>query len=327
MKNLNKNNRISLLAAYDKNRIIQDYVVNIIIKLSEISDVYCFYDNEIDKKELDKIKNYVVWAGSKSHGKYDFGSWGIMIDSIGWNKIENYDELILINDSVYGPMYDLKNFFKKMDEYKYEFYGITQSSQISKHLQSYFMVFRKSVFQDIEFRNFWKKISFFNDHRSYVEEHEIYLSKILIKNGHSLGSLVKYHRQYINPTCFPIQIMEKYKSPFIKVKCFKNPENDLWENYKDLIIKIQNNNYYDYKLIENHINRKYISNIIMKSYRYEDRIFFRFLSFYFTVSKKNKLKFIYKNKKLFSLYIGETLHKFMLRKDFFKFKINPADKR
>ena len=59
--------RICLLAGYDKNNVIQDYVVFLVQELSKISDVYYFADGNMPEKELAKIEPYTKYAKSADH--------------------------------------------------------------------------------------------------------------------------------------------------------------------------------------------------------------------------------------------------------------------
>lgn len=46
---------------------------------------------------------------------YDFGSWACAIVEMK-NCIKEYKKLILANDSVYGPLFDLDEFFSSMNK-------------------------------------------------------------------------------------------------------------------------------------------------------------------------------------------------------------------
>ena len=100
--------RICLFAGYDNKNIIHDYVVYYLKELSTVADVYYMADNEISDDEKAKITPYVKEAYGFNHKKYDFGSWQELIKIIGWEKLSEYDELILANDSVFGPLYPIK---------------------------------------------------------------------------------------------------------------------------------------------------------------------------------------------------------------------------
>ena len=100
--------RICLFAGYNADEIIEDYVVYLIEKLSLVSDVYYLAENNLPDEEKSKITPYVKAAYGFKHEKYDFGSWQELINILGWEKLAEYDELILTNDSIIGPVYNIQ---------------------------------------------------------------------------------------------------------------------------------------------------------------------------------------------------------------------------
>jgi len=94
--------RISLFAGYDVDGLIDDSVILFVKELSRHSDVYFLSDSELQDGELDKLQDFVKGAWGIRHGEYDFGSYKrLACYLVGWDKIEEYDELILVNDSSY----------------------------------------------------------------------------------------------------------------------------------------------------------------------------------------------------------------------------------
>ena len=63
--------RICLFAGYDKDGIIDDYVLHYIKELNKISDVYYFGDFYGVEEELNKLNKYCKGVYSKRHKKYD----------------------------------------------------------------------------------------------------------------------------------------------------------------------------------------------------------------------------------------------------------------
>ena len=112
--------RICLFAGYSNYGKIEDYVIYYLKKLSDISDVYYLADCNISENELSKIDDIVVKKYAYKHSKYDFGSWQELINKIGYDIISQYDELILCNDSCFGPLYSLPNIFEEMNKKDYK---------------------------------------------------------------------------------------------------------------------------------------------------------------------------------------------------------------
>ena len=240
--------RICLFAGYDKGNKIQDYVVYLIKELSKISEVYYMANGKIPPDEMFKIAPYTQMFYSKPHDLRDFGSWRYLIDQLGWDKLVQYDELILCNDSIYGPLYNLSNVFSEMERRGYDFWIITSDYQYNFHLNSYFMVFNNEVIRNEKFQNFWKTISFYYD----VKNCEFELTPLLTGEGFIGNSYIRnYHQKNILKT--PDVLLEDFPLPFVKVKNFL-PENPYTAGSGiSLSYKIRTETDYDTDLINSNI--------------------------------------------------------------------------
>ena len=82
--------RICLLAGYDSQNKVDDYVVFYARKLAEIADVFYLADSNMSGPELEKLKPFVKAAFAERHGRYDFGSWSLLVQKLGWEKLAEY---------------------------------------------------------------------------------------------------------------------------------------------------------------------------------------------------------------------------------------------
>lgn len=311
--------RISLVAGYDSDGIIHDYVVFLISELSKISDVFYYCDCDLRHGEIDKLEGLVKWAGSGRHGRYDFGSWQALIYKIGWREIGQYDGLILVNDSVYGPIFDLNPIFQHMESSGCDFWGITSSNQIKYHIQSYFLVFNRKIILNSHFVKFWNNIEeFTGSHKKYVVKNEIAMSDLIKRSGFVVGSLIK-SKNMENPTCFPLCLMKDFSVPFVKVKSFKNPQSNLLENYRSLINFIELNTNYDYKNIYKHIGRDYVEKNINFTANDNFYINIGFIQIYTTINNRLKIAFFKKN--ILSLKIKKNYFYFLSKYKIFRTKL------
>jgi len=98
-------NRIAFFAHYDPDGKIDDYVLHYLSGLfrSEVKELYFASDCSLDEEELAKLPNAVEVVYATRHGEYDFGSWKRCFDSVNLSARSDVDELILCNDSCYGP--------------------------------------------------------------------------------------------------------------------------------------------------------------------------------------------------------------------------------
>ncbi|WP_448380809.1 rhamnan synthesis F family protein [Gloeomargarita sp.] len=145
--------------------------------------VSCYLTSESEEWLSQNVSSLIV---RKNMGR-DFGAWK---DGIAFLKENNlYDtcsELYLINDSVFciipylDEVYFQKNFIQDKDT---DFIGLTESFQISYHIQSYCLKFNKKVIKSSEFQDFWNEFPLVNQKSHIIEEGEIKLSRVLINAG------------------------------------------------------------------------------------------------------------------------------------------------
>lgn len=258
--------RICLFAGYDSKNIIHDYVVYYLKELSTVADVYYMADNEISEHEKVKITPYVKGAYGFNHKKYDFGSWQELIKIIGWEKISEYDELILANDSVFGPLYPIKELFEKIEkDRQWEVCGITEECYIEKNndkysinnfIQSYFVIIKKNIFMQEYIKQFFHDYTLYTSKADVVLNGEKKLSKILIENDVVIKKVIE---KLYDPFKEWKSIL-KSGSPFIKKSKFTNKEyNRKYETlykYEDIVAKY---NTYDIYLIDRYLSSCNIS--------------------------------------------------------------------
>lgn len=250
--------RICLFAGYDKSGIIHDYVVYYIKKMSELAEVYYLGDFDIkDQKELDKLKPYTKYVNAYRHEKYDFGSWQeLIINVIGFEKFVEYDEVIFCNDSCYGPLFSLDKMFKKFSkDSEADVLGLTKTvfkNQI--FLASFFLVFKKNVIKTDIFKNFIFSIKKENTFIEVVENYEVRLSSILIKNNFRLKFFINENlNMYID-----WKTLIKQKFPLLKVKNFTVfSKKYKMQSLFHWNVFLSQNTEYDVSLIEKHL--KYLN--------------------------------------------------------------------
>lgn len=210
--------RICLFAGFNSKGIIDDYALYYIQELSKISDVYYLADNKVLPRELEKIIPYVKGAYGYHHGKYDFGSWQELINILSWEKLAEYDELILTNDSVFGPLYDFQKFIEKIEKDKeWDLCGINTAYDFHTwHLSSYFLILRQKGFLSEVFKEHINSVVQEDNVKKVIEKYEIGLSRKMVEAGYSVKNAVKFRKNiYISWRSFVTA-----GSPLIKRKIF-----------------------------------------------------------------------------------------------------------
>jgi lipopolysaccharide biosynthesis protein len=123
---------------------------------------------------------------------YDFGAWRDGILQIP--DIAALDQLLITNDSVFGPLQDLNTVLERCDTTQGDVWGITESFDTRFHLQSYFLLFNKPVLCSKNFPNFWNKMRYIENKRVVIFQYEIGLSQMLVKQGFRVRALHPYRQ-------------------------------------------------------------------------------------------------------------------------------------
>lgn len=146
--------RLFLVAGYDANGHINSALEYMVKSFAKFGDVVLVMDSDCDDSELGKIKKHCLYANAARHGEYDFGSYK---RAFTWahNKLKNYDFVYLVNDSVYGPLFDIEPYLKKMESFDTDAFGIANKSNGEiPYIQSWFIGMRPTVFLSDWFKEF-----------------------------------------------------------------------------------------------------------------------------------------------------------------------------
>ena len=203
----------------------------------------------MNSKELQKLSYYTKYAASIPHKGSDFGSWQILINHIGWQTIMGYDEMIICNDSIYGPMSNMDDIFDYMELKDYDFWGLTENYHSNYHLDSYFMVFKNDILKHPKFHEFWNSIIPTQGHKSY----ESILTPFLTELGFSGNSYIKNYKKE-DQLAYPMHLLKFNRMPFIRVKTLSEPEENLRQSLLGFNSEIKKHGDYNPQMIEKHLN-------------------------------------------------------------------------
>ena len=164
------------------------------------------------------------------HGEYDFGSYKRGLQRAEQlNQLDSATHVLFCNDSVYGPLADLASVVAPMLERSDEAWGLTQSHQITPHLQSFFLLLGASVLQCPEVRGVFDAVERQPHRQAVIEHYELGLSQALLRQGIELKALIPAHPQrrsltgepMLNPTAWPLTSIE-LGLPVLKKKALQD---------------------------------------------------------------------------------------------------------
>lgn len=276
--------RLAIFAFYNGKGLINDYVVTYLKYLKELSDSIIFVaDNEPNVKELSKIYPLVSHIESYHHGEYDFGSYKIGFKYAKEHYLlDDVDEIILCNDSCFC-VDSLKPAFDKMATNSCDFWSMTASNEYEPHLQSFFLVVKKKLFNSEVFSNYLDNVKHLDSFLEIVNTYEIPLKMTFEKEGFKSASYIKAPKKN-NPTFFPIKCI-KVKMPLIKRKIFTE-SYACKESLLEVILYLKIKHNAKYKDILNYFN---VNSLVPTWFKFFKQKFFALL-FRIEVSSKGLVK-------------------------------------
>lgn len=240
--------RVCIFAHWDKDNFLDDYVIYYLKSLKKVCEKIIFVSDCSELKNKDILDDIVDFSIIENHREYDFGSYkrGFLLAQ---EQNLAYDEILFVNDSCYGPFFELEPIFKKMESKKCDFWGLTRNNYGLKkdvqtppewlpHIQSYFLVFKKNVCDSKVFLDFIKNIQHEETKDEIINKYEIGLSRLLISAGFKPAVYVNKYSHTVN--CLGSKwerLIRWYKFPFLKTSIPKNGIQPIGEikNWKPVI--------------------------------------------------------------------------------------------
>lgn len=175
--------RCIVFAHYDRDGLIDDHVLYMLKSLREHAEQLIFVSVSATDEELKRLDDVCDVAISRENVGYDFVSWKTGLPHI--KNLEELDEVLFINDSIYGPLSDISELFQKSDAFQCDFWGLTLSRQKTAHIQSFFFAFRKSLIDNGVFTQFWNTVEPLENKKEIIKRYEIGMTQFVMERGAS----------------------------------------------------------------------------------------------------------------------------------------------
>ena len=271
--------RVAIYFFYDKDGIVDGYVDYFLEDLKKNLDrliVVC--NGKLTSEGRKKFSKYTSEIIVRENKGFDVWAYKEGIEYIGWDDLKNYDELIMLNMTIMGPIYPFKEMFDEMDSRKdLDFWGITkfhkfpvdpwgliQYGYIPEHIQSHFIAVRKPMLKSYEFKQHWEKMRMINTYFESVSYHESIFTKKFNDKGFKSDTYVNSNdlKDFTDHPIidYPKKIIKENKCPIFKRRSFFNSYDDfltrsMGRSSLELFKYIEKNTNYDVNLIWDNILR------------------------------------------------------------------------
>jgi hypothetical protein len=224
-----KNKRVCLFSHFDVDGKLDPHVRLYLQALSHAGvETWLITSNDgLDPESLESARAICGAVIARENRGYDFAGWAMALDV--WPELFEADELIFANDSVYGPMVPLESVFAKMKSSCADVWAMTESREIVAHLQSYFLVFRRSALAHSAVRRFWRDVRPLPSKHDVISRYEVSLGGFVRAAGLRTAAYASLpDNSTSNPTSKHWRsLLSKSSFPFIKVSLLRdNPLGD-----------------------------------------------------------------------------------------------------
>ena len=219
--------RVAIFAHYDPDDAIKSYILYHLTALREVcGEIHFVSTSRLAEKDLTKLKGVVTSCTLCENAGYDFGMWAQALRTL---DLREWDEVVLANSSVFGPLAPLADSFERMRGIDCDFWGMSDSLEIEHHIQSFFLVFRSAILKSGQVERFFASVLPYRHKWQVIRSYELGLTHFLMDQGFVPAVVAsvndpRLHLGVCNP-CMraPMELIE-LGVPYVKALLFReNP--------------------------------------------------------------------------------------------------------
>lgn len=239
--------RLVIYFLYDKDGIADRYVYHMLREMKKFSsEIFVTVNGKLTSECREEMKKITPESNILVRNNTGFDVWAYKdaLDHYGWDRLEGFDEVVLMNYTIFGPLYPFDEMFDKMNKMDVDFWGITKHHKVDfdvfgtcrygyipEHIQSSFLVIRQSLMKTNEYHLLWDRMPPINSYADSVGLYEAIFTKDFTDKG--FKSAVYIDTTDIDGyTRYPLMMMAdeliiSRKCPIMKVKSFSQQYADI----------------------------------------------------------------------------------------------------
>ena len=224
--------RLGIYCFYDKYGHAASFIKTFLDDLMDnLDDLVVVVNGQLSDQARQLFSEYTKTIIVRENKGLDVAAYKQAILTLGWEKLESYDEVICLNDTVMGPVYPFREMSACMDRKDVDFWGITayagetvDKEQIPTHLQAYWHAYRRSLVSSPAFHEYWETMPLWKDYAEVTRKHEMTFTKHFTDLGFTWASYIDW-RKYQGYSSYlllymPMQIVRDDRCPIFKRRSF-----------------------------------------------------------------------------------------------------------
>lgn len=267
--------RMGIYLTYDKQMVIDRYIRYMLEELATCTDYLVVICNEpVIARGLNFLDEYADEIFYRKNIGFDAGGFkDALCELVGWDKVLKYDELVLVNDSMFGPFRPMKDIFAEMGSRAVDFWGLAMHGEgtnnfvgyVQEHIQSYFFVIGSRMLHSCEFMDYWENMPYFSTFKDTIMRYEVGFTQYFSNLGYTYAALAdtkandsdNYLNNYSQYAMIPFEMVTKRNFPFFKKQPLsgKTLYCQTQQNFRQVIKYIEKETDYDINLIWENVIR------------------------------------------------------------------------
>ena len=183
---------------FDPHHQVRDYVVAALSSLRPHADHILLVSNspisEADRTRLETCCDEILQRPNEG---LDAGAYRAGLEHLGWERLADFDELILTNHTYYAPLRPWEEVLARAANWgDISFWGMTEHAamrphpflaqrELPRHLQSHWIAVRRRLLTDPAFREYWEQMPPVTSYRDSIQWHESRFTAHFAELGHT----------------------------------------------------------------------------------------------------------------------------------------------
>ena len=183
---------------FDPHHEVRDYVVAALSSLRPHADHILLVSNspisEADRARLETCCDEILQRPNEG---LDAGAYRAGLEHLGWERLADFDELILTNHTYYAPLRPWEEVLTRAADWgDISFWGMTEHAtmrphpflaqrELPRHLQSHWIAVRRRLLTDPAFREYWEQMPPVTSYRDSIQWHESRFTGHFAELGHT----------------------------------------------------------------------------------------------------------------------------------------------
>lgn len=189
--------RIIFYVFFDPTGRVDDYILHKLTSLRNHAEhIFVVSNSALDDVNRARLEGVADTVWERENIGFDVWAYKEAMTVFGIDRLDQFDELILMNYTFFGPIGSFDPMFTELDaDSSIDFWGITEHAAVvsddvkatkvfESHIQSHWIAVRSSLFTTDAFKAYWADMPMISSYDDSIARHEAYFTQHFEALGH-----------------------------------------------------------------------------------------------------------------------------------------------